>query len=116
LRRSFSSNAADGDTINLEGDNMDRPTETRSKRWKVKGDPAKWEGDGWRSKPEGDKDIEKIGLWVEDMEEWSEMMHEAVMELRGQQAALREEFRHLSELVESAVKRDLKAASTGGDQ
>jgi hypothetical protein len=95
---------------------MGRPTETRSKRWKVKGDPAKWEGDGWRSKREGEMDINKLGPWVEDMEEWSEMMHEAVMELRGEQAALREEFRHLSELVESAVKSDLKAASKGGNQ
>jgi hypothetical protein len=100
----------------VEGDNMDRPTETRSKRWKVKGDPAKWDGEGWRSKREGDLDIKKIGPWVEDMEEWSEMMHEAVLELRGQQAALREEFRQLSELVKSAVKRDLKAASKEGDQ
>ncbi len=88
---------------------MGRPTETRSKRWKVKG--AKWEGDGWRSKSEGDMDIKKIGPWVEDMEEWSEMMHEAVMELRGEQAALREEFRHLSEVLELAAKR-----APGGDQ
>ena len=81
---------------------MTRPTKTTSGRWEVKGE--KWEhkqGDDWRSKRDGPVDLKKIGPWVEDMEEWGEMMHEAVMELRGQQAALRQEFIELSEFVKS---------------
>jgi hypothetical protein len=102
LRRS--GKAADGDTINVEGDNMNRPTETRSGRWEAKSDPAKWKcksTNEWRSQREGDVDLKKIGPWVEDMEEWSEMMYEALMELRGEQAALRQEFHELSDLVAS---------------
>jgi hypothetical protein len=83
---------------------MDGDKTTRSGLWTVRGDPAKWKhgpGDDWRSKRNGEVELEKIAPWVEDMEEWSEMMYEAVMELRGQQAALRQEFAELSELVKS---------------
>jgi hypothetical protein len=88
----------------VEEDDMTRPIKTRSERWEVKGNPAKWEhkpGDDWRSQREGKPDLKKIGPWVEDMEEWSEMMYEAVMELRGEQAALRQEFTELSEFMKS---------------
>jgi hypothetical protein len=88
----------------MEEEDMTRPTKTRSERWDVKGDPAKWvhkPGRDWRSQREGEADLQKIGPWVEDMEEWSEMMYEAVMELREEQAALRHEFTELSELMKS---------------
>jgi hypothetical protein len=85
---------------------MDRPTKTTSEQWEVKGDPAKWQHKSgqhqWRSKRDGEVDLKRIVPWVEDMEEWSEMIYEAVMELRGQQAALHQEFVELSELVKSS--------------
>lgn len=93
---------------------MDRPTKTKSGRWEVKGHPshpqAKWEsksGDAWQSKRTGEPDISKIGPWVEDMEEWSEMMHEAVLELRERVSAieqLRHELHELSEVVKGGLK------------
>ncbi len=98
---------------------MARPTKTTSGRWEIKGDPndprAKWEhqpGDKWRSKRTGDVDIKKIGPWIDDMEEWSEMVYDAVLELReqvAQIAVIRHELHELSEVVAS-VKRDLRPA------
>ena len=85
---------------------MGRPTKTKSERWEVKGNPAKWEhkaGEDWRSRREGEVDIKKVGPWIEDMEEWSEMMHEALMELREDHVHLRQEFAELSELVKSGT-------------
>ena len=71
---------------------MARPTKTTSGRWEIKGDPndplTEWElhrpGEKWRSKRTGprDWDPEKVMKWIEDMEEWSEMIYEAVLELR----------------------------------
>ena len=71
---------------------MARQTKTTSERWEIKGDPndplAKWElhkpGEKWRSKRTGPRNLdpEKVMKWIEDMEEWSEMTYEAVLELR----------------------------------
>lgn len=87
---------------------MDRETRTRSGRWEIIGTPddprAKWvhkPGDDWQSKGDGNVDLPNIKKWVEDMEEWSEMMYEAVLELRGR-VALIEGVRQ-QELVELAV-------------
>lgn len=100
---------------------MPRRTKTTSERWEVKGDPndprAKWEckpGEEWRSKRTGVADLEKVKKWVEDMEEWSEMMYEAVIELRERVApiaVIQQDLYQLSELMAS-FKQDLKP--TGG--
>ncbi len=98
---------------------MSRPTKTTSGRWEIKGDPndprAKWEpkpGDKWRSKRTGVPDLEKIEKWVEDMEEWSEMIYEAVMELRERVAPIAPLQQNVDELnaAVEAIKRDLKPA------
>ena len=68
---------------------MGRPTRTKSRalggqrQSREMGHKA---GEDWRSQREGEVDIKKVGPWIEDMEEWSEMMHEALMELREDQA------------------------------
>ena len=84
---------------------MGRETKTTSKQWVVNLDSGKWQHISgkhkWRSNRHGEKDLESIVPWIEDMEEWSEMMYEAVIELREQQAALHHEFLELSELVKS---------------
>jgi hypothetical protein len=84
---------------------MGRESKTTSKQWEVNPDSGKWQHVSgqhkWRSKRDGEKDLDKIAPWIEDMEEWSEMMYEAVLELREQQAALRQEFTELSDLVKS---------------
>ena len=109
---------------------MGRPTKTKSERWEVKGNPAKWEhvrrerggGHGATDEP----DIKKIGPWIEDMEEWSEMMHEALMELRERRRAppRQRAFAELHEL-DTCQEPQLplaqrpagaKAPPTGGDQ
>jgi len=94
---------------------MGRQTKTRSGRWEVKGNPnhpqAKWEHkpgeDDWTSKGTGPVSIERIVPWVNDMEEWSEMMYEAVLELRERMSAiegLRHELHELSEVVKGGLK------------
>ena len=68
---------------------MAPPTETR--RWKIDGNPndprAKWvpktPGQEWTSKSTGNPDLQKIQGWIEDMQEWSVMMYEAVIRLGG---------------------------------
>jgi hypothetical protein len=81
----------------MEEDNMTRIKETTSRNWKVKGgadanDPkAKWtpeEGKEWKSKPDGDFDEERLKQWVAEMVDWSEMMQEAVLELRERVAII----------------------------
>ena len=92
---------------------MPRPTKTTSGRWEVRGNPAKWDcnsAETWQSKSAGVPDLKKVEKWVEDMDEWSEMMHEAVMELRervGSFAILEQSHKELSAEVES-MREDLK--------
>ena len=92
---------------------MGRITKTTSGRWEAKGNPAKWDcdsGEKWQSKSEGKPDPRKVEKWIEDMDEWSEMMHEAVMELRervGSFAILEQSHQELSAAVAS-MREDLK--------
>jgi hypothetical protein len=92
---------------------MGRITKTTSGRWEAKGNPAKWECDSaekWQSKSVGAPDLKKVEQWIEDMDEWSEMMHEAVMELRervGSLAILEQSHKELSAAVDS-MREDLK--------
>jgi hypothetical protein len=84
---------------------MARRTETTSKRWKVtgQGSNAKWDGGPWQSHPPGNKDIDQMAKWIEDMQDWCEMMHESVMELRERMLSverLDEDLRQLSAVVE----------------
>jgi hypothetical protein len=97
---------------------MARPTRTTSGRWEIKdpNDPgAKWthnSGAKWRSKSEGDFDLGKVKKWAEDMEEWSEMMHEALIELRERVAPialLQQNVDELNVAVET-IRRGLKDA------
>jgi hypothetical protein len=77
---------------------MPRKTETTSQNWKVRGadaganDPqAKWtpeEDKEWKSKPDGEFDEERLKQWVAEMVDWSEMMQEAVVELRERVALI----------------------------
>ena len=95
---------------------MARPTETISKRWKVAGDPkdptAKWKGGPWVSQPPSpDPGMAQIAKWIEDMEDWCEMMHESMIEVRDRVAELErlpQEFHELSEVV-----KDLSGAVKG---
>jgi hypothetical protein len=99
---------------------MARITETTSKNWKVKGaganDPqAKWKpepGKEWKSKPDGDFNDERLKQWVAEMVDWSEMMQEAVLELRERVAPiadLQQKGAELSAAVEE-IKRNLRPA------
>jgi hypothetical protein len=99
---------------------MARITETTSKNWKVKGaganDPkAQWKpepGKEWKSKPDGNFDEERLKQWVAEMVDWSEMMQEAVLELRERVAPiaeLQQKAAELSVAVEE-IKRNLKPA------
>jgi chromosome condensin MukBEF ATPase and DNA-binding subunit MukB len=83
-----SSNAADGDTLNLKEDDMDHMKKTTSGRWEVDRDitdpKAKWVGKkGWQSQPPAEQpSIAQIAKWIEDMGDWCEMMYDTVIELR----------------------------------
>jgi len=63
-----------------------RLIKTTSGRWEVKGtNPEKWKSNSstdWDSKSTGTPSLDKVYKWIEEMQEWSEMIHEAVLELR----------------------------------
>jgi hypothetical protein len=77
---------------------MDRIAKTKSGRWKVDGDVkdpnAIWRGEKWQSQPPAERpNIAQIGKWIEDMEDWCEMMHDTVIELRDRVSAIEGKLR-----------------------
>jgi len=95
---------------------MPRPTETISKRWKVAGDPkdpnAEWKGGPWGSQPPSEGlGLTQVGKWIEDMEDWCEMMHESMLELRERVAKIERLPQELHELSE--VVKELSGAVKG---
>jgi hypothetical protein len=116
------SNAADGDTLNLEGDEMGHIAKTKSGRWEVEGNienpDSKWKsGKGWQSQPPADQpSIAQVGKWVEDMVDWCEIMNDTVIELRERVSKIEGLHPSIAQLEQDlhqldTVVKDLKSAS-----